>query len=220
MHISFQKIIIQKIRKMDLFQKCFTVSFVLHFSVLIAYYISTMPSLSADDEKVIDSNNVSFKNVEVDFIDLPPSIMMGGDTNPAPVEKQEWIEGTGKDRPDAENTDVNINKLSGTGTDPDGYMFADLSDHPPIPIIDFNVDEFFPRAARSANITRQTVVVQMQVNNDGTVKSAKVISGTVGYGFEEAAMKVAGRLRFRPGKIKGRPTKMLVKLPIMFKLED
>ncbi len=205
---------------MDLFQKCFTFSFVIHAIVIGIYIVSTMQSFSFGDEEIIDANNISFKDVEVDFIDLPQSVLMGGDTNPAPVEKEEWIEGAGKDKPDAENTDVNINKLSGDGTDTDGYMFAELSDHPPIPIIDFDLDEFFPKAARSANITRQTVVVEMQVNENGTIKSAKVASDAIGYGFEEAAMKVTQRLRFRPGKVKGRPVKMLVKLPILFKLED
>jgi protein TonB len=204
---------------MDLFELCLTVSIVLHGIGCGAYYISNLPSMSTDDE-MYDADNLKLKNVDIDFIDLPPSVLLGGDTNPAPVEKEEWIEGTGKDKPDADNTDININKLSGDGTDTEGYMYADLSDHPPIPILDFDLNKYFPQAARSANITRKTVLLMMQVNEDGSIKSAKIISPPSGYGFDEAAMKVVQRLRFRPGKVSGRAVKMLLHLPITFKLED
>lgn len=205
---------------MDLFELCLTVSIVLHGIGCGAYYISNMPLLRSDDDAEFEANAMKLKNVDVDFIDLPPSVMLGGDTNPAPVEKQEWIEGTGKDKPDAEGTDININKLSGDGTDTEGYMYADLSDHPPIPILDFDLNKYFPQAARSANITSKTVLLLMQVNEDGSIRSAKIVSPPSGYGFDEAAMKVVQRLRFRPGKMSGRPVKMLLQLPIKFRLED
>jgi periplasmic protein TonB len=213
-------VISKKIRAMDLFELCLTVSILLHGIACGAYFISNMPSLREDDEKLYDASNMKFKNVDVDFIDIPPSVVMGGDTNPAPVQKEEWIEGTGKDRPDAESTDININKLSGDGTDTDGYMYADLSDHPPVPILDFDPNRYFPQAARSANITTKTVLLRMQVNEDGSIKSAKIVSPPSGYGFDEAAMKVVQRLRFRAGKISGRSVKMLMQLPITFVLAD
>jgi protein TonB len=207
------------VRRTDPFTLCLIFSITLHGVGYGAYFISSLPAFT-DDDSVYDANSLKVKDVDVDFIDLPPSIPLGGDSNPAPVEKEEWLEGTGKDKPDAENTDVNINRLSGDGTDPDGYMFADLSDRPPEPIIDFDLNRFFPAAARSANITRKTVVVQLQVNDDGSLKSARVISPPSGYGFDEAAMKVLERVRFRPGKIGGRPVKMVLRLPITFVLED
>ncbi len=210
----------QKIRSMDLFQLCLTISILFHAVASGAYFISNMPSFSDDEDRLIDAANIKMKNVDVDFIDMPSSVPLGGDTNPAPVDKEEWIEGTGKDKPDAESTDVDINKLSGDGTDKDGYMFADLSDHPPIPIIDFDLNKYFPQAARSANITRKTVLLQMQINEDGSIKSAKIVSPPAEYGFDEAAMKVVARLRFRPGKISGKAVKMLLRVPITFVLED
>ena len=154
----------------------------------------------------------------MDFIELPESVMLGGNTNPASVQKEEWIEGGGKGKPDADNTDVNINKLSGTGTDSDGYMFADLSDHPPVPVVDFDPDEFFPRAARSANIYKSIVLAEVQVNENGSVNSFKVVSANSAYGFDNAAEKVLSRMKFRPGKIDGKPVKMLARLPIVFTL--
>jgi periplasmic protein TonB len=207
------------VRRTDPFTLFLVFSITLHGAAYGAYFISSLPSF-ADDDSVYDANAAVVKDVEVDFLDLPPSVPLGGDSNPTPVEKEEWLEGTGTDRPDAENTDVNVNRLSGDGTDPDGYMFADLSDRPPEPIIDFDLNKFFPPAARSANITRKTVVVQLQVNDDGSLKSARIISPPSGYGFDEAAMKVLDRIRFRPGKIGGRPVKMVLRLPITFVLED
>jgi periplasmic protein TonB len=205
---------------MDLFELCLTISILLHGIACGAYFISNMPGISGEDEKLYDASKMKFKDVDVDFIDLPPSVIMGGDSNPAPVEKSEWIEGTGKDRPDADNTDININKLSGDGTDTDGYMYADLSDHPPVPILDFDPNRYFPQSARSANITKRQVLLRMQINEDGSIKSAKIVSPPSGYGFDEAAMKVVQRLRFRPGKIAGKTVKMLMQLPITFQLED
>ncbi len=209
-----------RIREMDLFELCLTVSLILHGAACTAYLVSTLPSFAGDDDKVFDAAAMDMKNVEVDFIDLPPSVLLGGDTNPAPVEKEEWIEGSGKDKPDADSTDVDINKLSGDGTDTDGYMYAELSDHPPVPIIDFDLNRYFPQAARTANITRKTVLLQIQVNEDGSIRSAKVISPPSGFGFDEAAMKVVNRMRFRPGKIGGRAVKMLMQIPMTFVLEN
>jgi periplasmic protein TonB len=210
----------QRFQKADLYNRSIGFSFLLHTLIIGIYYLSTMPAFSSNGSEVFDSKNISFKNAEVDFIDLPQSVMLGGDTNPAPVQKEEWIEGKDRNKPDADNTDVNINKLSGTGTDPDGYMFADLADHPPVPIIDFDPDEFFPKAARSANISRSTVLVEVQVNENGSINNFKVLKAASAYGFDEAAVKVIARMRFRPGKINGRAVKMLARLPIVFALQD
>jgi protein TonB len=207
---------------MDLFQRCFTGSFILHLIILIIYYGPNISALYSGEDNLIDANKMaSNASVDVDFIDsLPASIMLGGDSNPAPVQKEEWVEGTGEGKPDASNTDVNINKLSGTGTDPDGYMFADLADRPPIPIIDFNPNDYFPKEARSASIFRQNVRVRLQVNENGTINSVKIISPPAKYGFDEAAMKVVGKIKFRPGKEKGKPKKMWMDYDLIFEFED
>ncbi|TFH41560.1 MAG: hypothetical protein E4G96_05275 [Chrysiogenales bacterium] len=63
-------------------------------------------------------------------------------------------------------------------------------------------------------------MVQLQGNDDGALKIAKIISPPFGYGLDEAAMKVLDRIRFRPGKLGGRPVKMVLRLPIIFLLED
>ncbi len=69
-------------------------------------------------------------------------------------------------------------------------------------------------------LTRSKVVVEVQVNENGSTAKLKVLSAAAGYGFDDAAAKVVSRMRFRPGKISGRTVKMLVRLPIVFTLEN
>jgi protein TonB len=71
-----------------------------------------------NDDKIYDAKNHKVTSADVDFIDIPPAELFGGSSNPAPVEKKEWIEGAGKNTPDADNSNLNINRISGTGTDP------------------------------------------------------------------------------------------------------
>src|SRR4030042_3841238 len=115
----------KKIRRMDLFTLCLSLSVMLHGIGYGAYFFSSMPKYS-DNDDIYDAKNLNFKDVDIDFINIPLSVPIGGDSNPGPVAKEQWIEGTRKDAHDAENTDAKINKLSGNGTDTDGYMVADF----------------------------------------------------------------------------------------------
>ena len=212
-------ILIKKIRRIDIFRLCLAVSIILHGAAYGAYFLSTLPEFDGDS-KVYDAKNYQQQNIDVDFIDIPPPNILIDSSNPAPVKKEEWIEGSGRDAKDAENIDANINRISGEGTDPEGFLSSSLSDRPPLPIIDFDLNRYFPAQARSANITRKTVVIHLQINEDGSIKSVRIISPQAGYGFDEAALKVIYKIRFRPGYVSGRPVKMFMNLPITFVLED
>jgi|SRR5271157_816704 len=212
-------ILMRRIRQFDIFKLCLAASIILHGAAYGAYYLSTLPEFDGDS-KVYDAKNFHQQNMDVDFIDLPPPNLLIDSSNPAPVKKEEWIEGTGRDAKDAENSDTNINRISGEGTDPDGYLSSALGDRPPLPVIDFDLNRYFPAQARSANITRKTVVVSLQINEDGAIRSVRIVSRPAGYGFDEAALKVVHKIRFRPGYVGGRPVKMFMNLPITFVLED
>jgi len=202
------------LKKQDLFRLCLTGSLVLHLTVVSGYYISQYIKFETYEQEEI------FRDVEVDFEEIPPELI-GGDKNPAPVEKQEWVEGSnknGKDPEPTEETDPNL--VSGTGTDKDGYMFSYFGDKPPTPIVDFDLKRFFPEAAKSANISEKVVVMVVQVDEKGKLISAKIVSGEAGYGFDEAAMRIVNLIRFSPGYIKGRPVRMSHRMPIHFTLED
>ncbi len=205
--------------KGNLFAFCLGASLFVHLTSYGIYLLFTA-------ERVINSDDLSKAPVEVDFEDIPedlppdvPPELLGGDSNPAPVEKQDWVEGSGKDAPDAVEEDVAFNAISGTGTDKDGFLYSFSGDAPPTPIIDFDLKKYFPREAKLANITEKRVALQVQVDERGVLRSARIISRKSGYGFDEAAMKVIRMVRFRPGYHKGKPVKMNHELTIRFVLE-
>jgi protein TonB len=150
-------------------------------------------------------------------MDIPPELI-GGDSSPAPVEKEDWVEGTKKTGDDPVEKDIDTNKISGDGTDKDGYLFSIKGDQQPQPIIDFDVNQYFPEAARSANIKSHQVTLMLQIDEKGNVITSNIASGPAPYGFNDAALKVAKRMRFSPGYKNGKPMKMLHWQTITFAL--
>ena len=204
---------IKKIIQNNLFGSMLFLSIFLHFSLYAAYYISTII-----ESQEIDSESIK-QDVDVNFEEIPPELI-GGTSSPAPVEKQEWVEGKNKNGDDPIEDDINVNAVSGNGTDKDGYLFSFNGDKVPTPIIDFDLKQFFPAAAKAANITEKTVVVLVQIDETGALKSAKIASGKAGYGFDEAAIKIINLARFSPGYIAGKPVKMSHRVPINFTLDE
>ncbi|HMV41939.1 MAG TPA: energy transducer TonB [Leptospiraceae bacterium] len=188
-------------------------SIFIHFSVYAAYYISTIINIEE-----VDSDNIK-QDMDVNFEEIPPELI-GGTSSPAPVEKSEWVEGSNKNADDPIDEDISVNAVSGNGTDKDGYLFSFNGDKVPTPIIDFDLKQFFPAAAKAANITDKTVVVLVQIDETGALKSAKIASGKAGYGFDEAAIKIINMARFSPGYVKGKPVKMSHRVPINFTLDE
>ncbi len=204
---------IKRIIKNNLFGTMLFLSIFLHFSVYAAYYISTII-----EPEEIDSDSIK-QDVDVNFEEIPPELI-GGTSSPAPVEKQEWVEGKKETGDDPIMEDINVNAVSGNGTDKDGYLFSFNGDKVPTPIIDFDLKQFFPAAAKAANITEKTVVILVQIDETGALKSAKIASGKAGYGFDEAAIKIINLARFSPGYVAGKPVKMSHRVPINFTLDE
>jgi periplasmic protein TonB len=88
-----------------------------------------------------------------------------------------------------------------------------------VPIIRFNVNDFFPQEAKHAKIRQKTVFVTVQIEENGNLKSARLAAEKAGYGFDEAALKIIRLIRFRPGYKSGRPVKMNHTLAFKFELE-
>jgi protein TonB len=207
-----RKEFLKKFKNRNLFKICLAFSILIHASAYTVYYILTLPSPDQSTE------DLKLDDVEIDFEDIPPELI-GGDKNPAPVEKQEWVEGTSKSASDSVEEQIDHNELSGDGTDKDGYLYSYSGDSAPAPIIDFDLKKYFPGEAKRANIKQKTVMLLIQVDEKGILKSANIVSGKSGYGFDEAAMEVIRRIRFRPGYQEGKPVKMSHRLPITFVLE-
>ncbi|AXR62654.1 energy transducer TonB [Leptospira mayottensis] len=204
----------QKIIRFGLFRFCLIVSFTLHSLSIGIYFIATyIPDME------VSSEDLNTQDVEVDLEDIPPELI-GGTSSPAPVEKQEWVEGSDKNADDPIDEDLNPNALSGNGTDKDGFLFSYNGDKTPTPIIDFDLRDFFPPQAKSAGIVTKQVVVIVQIDEQGNLQGAKVASGKAGFGFDEAALKIVKLARWSPGYVQGRPTKMSHRVPIHFNLED
>jgi len=71
------------------------------------------------------------------------------------------------------------------------------------PVLIERVEPIYPEAARKAGIGG-TVGLELTVAADGSVTDAKVVKAA-GFGFDEAALAAAKRLRFRPATKDGKP---------------
>lgn len=75
----------------------------------------------------------------------------------------------------------------------------------------------YPAAART-NHTEGNVVISFIINRDGKITNARIVRG-IGNGCEEEALRVVGQLKeWSPGKVKGKPVRVQMSLPVRFKL--
>ncbi|MCU0406131.1 MAG: TonB family protein [Ignavibacteriaceae bacterium] len=73
----------------------------------------------------------------------------------------------------------------------------------------------YPEIAKRAGIEGK-VFVRAFVDETGAVKSAEIVKG-IGGGCDEAAMDAVLKTKFTPGKQRGKPIKVQVTIPIVFK---
>jgi protein TonB len=74
----------------------------------------------------------------------------------------------------------------------------------------------YPEIAKRAGVEGK-VFVKAFVDETGTVTSAEIVKG-IGAGCDEAAIDAVLQTKFSPGKQRGRPIKVQVTIPIVFKL--
>lgn len=197
-----------------LFRLSLVISFLVHLIVASGYFFS---GRGIDAEALVVENSMNLERPDIEM-DIPPELI-GGDSSPAPVEKQEWIDGTKKGGDDPVEEEVNTNQISGDGTDKDGYLFSFNGDSPPRAIVDFDLRQYYPREALEANIRMYQVTVLVQIDDNGSLISANVMSGKAPYGFNEQAVKAVRRMRFSPGYKSGKRVKMAHYLPVIFTLD-
>ncbi len=198
----------------SLFEQCIALSLALHFALFCTWHLrgNLIPAVNYDPGH--------FESFDIDLDNIPPELL-SGHSDPAPVEVQEWTEGSNKKKKaDAPADDTKENALSGTGADRDGYLYSIKGDRPPRPLFNFDLKKFFPFEARKANIRNQLVIVRVQVDETGKLISSSVISHNTGYGFDKAAVQVLSMARFIPGYRDGAPVKMVHDLPVRFVLDN
>ena len=75
----------------------------------------------------------------------------------------------------------------------------------------------YPEIAKRAGVEGKVYVLAF-VDETGTVTKAQVIKG-IGAGCDEAALDAVLKTKFKPGKQRGKPVKVQVSIPIIFKLQ-
>lgn len=82
----------------------------------------------------------------------------------------------------------------------------------------FSIQEkiVYPEIAKRIG-TQGKVIILAFIDENGTVVHAKVLNG-IGAGCDKAALDAVKQTRFNPGRQKGKPIKVQVTIPIMFKL--
>ena len=75
----------------------------------------------------------------------------------------------------------------------------------------------YPEIAKRAGVEGKVYVLAF-VNESGDVTKAEIIKG-LGAGLDEAALNAVKQTKFKPGKQRGKPVKVQVSIPIVFKLQ-
>jgi TonB family protein len=75
----------------------------------------------------------------------------------------------------------------------------------------------YPEIAQRAGIEGKVYVLAF-IDENGNVVNARVIKG-IGAGCDEAALDAVKQVKFIPGKQRGKPVKVQVSIPIVFKLQ-
>lgn len=74
----------------------------------------------------------------------------------------------------------------------------------------------YPEAAKNAGIEGKVYILAF-IDEEGNVDNTKIIKG-IGGGCDDAAIDAVLKTKFIPGKQRGKPVKVQVSIPIMFKL--
>ena len=75
----------------------------------------------------------------------------------------------------------------------------------------------YPEIAKRAGVEGKVYILAF-VDETGTVTKAQVLKG-IGAGCDEAALDAVLKTKFKPGKQRGKPVKVQVSIPIIFKLQ-
>ena len=74
----------------------------------------------------------------------------------------------------------------------------------------------YPEIAKRAGVEGK-VYVRAFIDEEGNVVNAEVVKG-IGGGCDEAALDAILKTKFTPGKQRGKPIKVQVTVPVLFKL--
>jgi|GEM_PF-1820628 protein TonB len=100
-----------------------------------------------------------------------------------------------------------------------GYLDSKNLSKPPILKISFSLKDFFPKEAKEKGIKTGKTVLQIFINKKGKLVCTSILQKSEGYGFDEAAIQIIRKARFRPAEANGKQVDSYVNLPVEFSLE-
>lgn len=100
-----------------------------------------------------------------------------------------------------------------------GYKESKLLTKKPFLKIDFKLNDYFPKAAKEKGIKTGKTIAQIFINKKGKLVCTSIVQKSEGYGFDEAAIQIIRKARFRPGEINGKQVDSYVTLPVEFSQE-
>jgi len=111
-----------------------------------------------------------------------------------------------------------FNTADATDNDPD--VFAAVEQMPEMigGVMAFYDALRYPEMARRAGIEGR-VIIQFVVDEDGSVLNPRVLRG-IGGGADEAAVDAIMQMKFTPGIQRGRPVKVRMTQPVVFRLQE
>jgi protein TonB len=103
-------------------------------------------------------------------------------------------------------------------TEPTFFIAVEEMPYPIGGIVGIQSKIIYPEIAKRAGVQGK-VYVKAFVDENGIVKKVEIIKG-IGAGCDEAAASAVMQTVFSPGKQRGKPVKVQVSVPILFKLTD
>lgn len=100
-----------------------------------------------------------------------------------------------------------------------GYINSKSLSKKPVMKINFSLKDFFPKEAKEKKIKTGKTVVQIFLSKKGKLMCTSILQKSEGYGFDQAALNVIRKVKFRPGEKDGKPVDTYLSLPVEFTSE-
>lgn len=101
----------------------------------------------------------------------------------------------------------------------DYYEINELTKKPKLKI-NFKLSDFYPSKAKEKNIRVGETKLKVFINKKGELVCHSILKKSQGYGFDEAAVSIIKKAKFKAGEINSKPVNSFVILPIKFSLDE
>jgi periplasmic protein TonB len=99
------------------------------------------------------------------------------------------------------------------------FESSELTKKPSIRI-NFNLSDFYPEKAKSKNIRVGESKLKVYINKKGELVCLSILKKNQDFGFDEAAIAIIKKAKFKAGEIDKKAVNSFVVLPIKFTLDE